>query len=576
MLKILNKFFNFSGNQRKLFYQSIVLSIFHSIFEILKIIAISIVINDLLYNTISKNTIIISFLLVLVSIIGGAFVKNSMTMKQTIGGYKLCADKRIEIGNHLKYVPMGFLNSNSLGYITSVTTNTLDSLQDVATRVVMLSTQGFINTCIISILVTFFNYNIGITLFLGIACFLIANSLMQRKSNVLSSIKTDSDSNLVESVLEYIQGISVVKSYNLSSKSYKNIDTSINDNEKINFNLEKTFIPYLGLQSFIIKFFEILVILLCIYYYTTNSMSLINCITLIISSFIIYGELETAGAYSTLLRIMDISVDKVKDVLNSPTMDINGSNITPKNYNIQFKNVTFSYENDIVLKNISFIIPENKTTAIIGPSGGGKTTICNLITRFFDVDSGQVTIGGIDVKNYKLDSLLSNISMVFQDVYLFNDTIANNIMFGTPTATRADIVNAAKKACCHDFIMSLPKGYDTIISEGGSSISGGEKQRISIARAILKDAPIVILDEATANIDPENEEKLQKAFQELTKNKTLIMIAHKLKTVKNADQILVIDSGHLVQSGTHSTLVNEDGIYKRFIDIRKQAIGWKI
>ena len=576
MLKIFNKFFDFSGKYKKYFYDSIILSVFYSIFEAIRIPAIAIVLKDMLENNMTEKTMFLSLGIMIVSIVGCSILKNKITMKQTIGGYELCANKRIDIAQHLKYVPMGYLNDNSLGYITSITTNTLEMLQDVATRVIMLSTQGFINTCIIGICVLIYDYRIGILIFLGILVFLGVNNIMQKKSNKLSPIKTESDSRLVEKILEYIQGISIVKSYNLSHQSNQKVIKAIDDNNDINYKMEKTFIPIMGLQTFVLKSMGILVILASIYFYLNNSMTLINCVLMIICSFIIYGQLESAGNYSALLRVMDNCVDKVNTVFDTPVMDVEGSEIIPKNYDINFDNVSFSYENRKVIDNMLFDIPQNTTTAIVGPSGGGKTTICNLIARFFDVDKGKITLGGNDIRRYKLDSLLKNISMVFQDVYLFQDTVANNIKFGSNNASREDVIKAAKKASCHDFIINLPNGYDTVIGEGGTSLSGGEKQRISIARAMLKDAPIIILDEATANVDAENEKQLQDAIEELTRNKTIIMIAHRLKTVRNADQILVVDDGKIVQRGDHHSLIKEEGIYKQFIDVRKEAVGWQL
>ncbi|SFJ10569.1 ATP-binding cassette, subfamily B [Terrisporobacter glycolicus] len=576
MLKIFNKFFDFSGKYKKHFYDSIILSVFYSIFEAIRIPAIAIVLKDMLENNMTEKTMFLSLGIMIVSIVGCSILKNKITMKQTIGGYELCANKRIDIAQHLKYVPMGYLNDNSLGYITSITTNTLEMLQDVATRVIMLSTQGFINTCIIGICVLIYDYRIGILIFLGILFFLGVNNIMQKKSNKLSPIKTESDSRLVDKILEYIQGISIVKSYNLSHQSNQKVIKAIDDNNDINYKMEKTFIPIMGLQTFVLKSMGILVILASIYFYLNNSMTLINCVLMIICSFIIYGQLESAGNYSALLRVMDNCVDKVNTVFDTPVMDVEGSEIIPKNYDINFDNVSFSYENRKVIDNMLFNIPQNTTTAIVGPSGGGKTTICNLIARFFDVDKGKITLGGNDIRRYKLDSLLKNISMVFQDVYLFQDTVANNIKFGSNNASREDVIKAAKKASCHDFIINLPNGYDTVIGEGGTSLSGGEKQRISIARAMLKDAPIIILDEATANVDAENEKQLQDAIEELTRDKTIIMIAHRLKTVRNADQILVVDDGEIVQRGDHHSLIKEEGIYKQFIDVRKEAVGWQL
>ena len=236
----------------------------------------------------------------------------------------------------------------------------------------------------------------------------------------------------------------------------------------------------------------------------------------------------------------------------------------------------FSYDKIKIIYNVSLVIPEKKATAVVGPSGGGKTTLTHLLARFWDVDKGSVTLGGVNVKDYSYDSLMQNFSFVFQNVYLFNDTIANNIRFGKPDTPMEKVIAAAKKACCHDFIMRLPKGYETIIGEGGASLSGGEKQRISIARAIMKDSPIIILDEATANVDPENEQELMRAIEALTKEKTVIMIAHRLKTVQNADQILVIDRGKVVQCGKHDELMLEEGIYRNFVRSREKAASWKI
>ena len=257
-------------------------------------------------------------------------------------------------------------------------------------------------------------------------------------------------------------------------------------------------------------------------------------------------------------------------------MDQRGTAIRPESHEIVFNHVNFSYGSRPILKDVSLTIPDRTTTAIVGPSGSGKTTLCNLIARFWDVDGGRVTIGGRDVREYTLESLMEQVSMVFQRVYLFADTVENNIKFGCPGATHEQVVEAAKKACCHDFISALPDGYDTVIGEGGATLSGGEKQRISIARAILKDAPIVILDEATANVDPENEDRLQKAIEALTRDKTILMIAHRLKTVRNADQILVLDGGQIVQRGTHSQLMAQEGLYQAFVSGRKESGQWKL
>ena len=305
-------------------------------------------------------------------------------------------------------------------------------------------------------------------------------------------------------------------------------------------------------------------------------MDALTAVVMVISAFIVYASLETAGNYSALLRVVDVSVTRAQEILDTPQMDITGEMITPKDRNLAAEDVEFSYEKRKVIDGISVQIPEKTTTAIVGPSGGGKTTLVNLLARFWDVDAGTVTLGGRNVKDYDMDSLMENFSFVFQNVYLFHDTIANNIRFGQPDAPMEKVIEAAKKACCHEFIEALPDGYSTVIGEGGASLSGGEKQRISIARAMMKDAPVIFLDEATANVDPENENDLMKAIQALTKEKTVIMIAHRLKTVEHADQILVIDHGKIVQQGKHGKLMEEEGIYRSFISERREAASWKV
>lgn len=577
MLKILNKFFDFCGSvNKKKFQISIVLGVIQAVCEAMKIPAIMIVLMDITDNTLSSKTVFLSLAIMFVSITVDFFVRKKSAMLQTEAGYNAAANKRIEIAQHLRYLPMGYFNKNSLGSITSVATNTMENLGDVATRVVMMSTQGILNTALIIVMLLCFDFRIGLIAAAGVILFFVVNSLLQKAGDKLSAEKVESDQKLVSEIMEYVQGIAEVKSYNLFGKQTKKLNKAIDNNVKVNTEMEFAFIPYMTIQNIITKLTGAVMMFVSVLLYLNGSMSLMICIGMTICAFMLYSSLEQAGSYSALLRTIDICIDKAQKILDLDTMDIDGKDIIPQNYDIDVNNIEFSYDKRKIIDGISLHIPQKTTTAVVGPSGGGKSTLCNLISRFWDVDGGNIRLGGIDVREYSMDSLMKNFSFVFQNVYLFADTIANNIAFGRENATREEIVTAAKKACCHDFIMSLPDGYDTVIGEGGASISGGEKQRISIARAIMKNAPIIILDEATANVDPENEKELVEAIDALTKGKTIIMIAHRLKTVRNADQIVVVDSGKIAQLGTHTQLMQEGGIYKNFVNARQQAAGWKI
>lgn len=577
MLKILNKFFDFCGSvNKKKFQISIVLGVIQAVCEAMKIPAIMIVLMDITDNTLSSKTVFLSLAIMFVSITVDFFVRKKSAMLQTEAGYNAAANKRIEIAQHLRYLPMGYFNKNSLGSITSVATNTMENLGDVATRVVMMSTQGILNTALIIVMLLCFDFRIGLIAAAGVILFFVVNSLLQKAGDKLSAEKVESDQKLVSEIMEYVQGIAEVKSYNLFGKQTKKLNKAIDNNVKVNTEMEFAFIPYMTIQNIITKLTGAVMMFVSVLLYLNGSMSLMICIGMTICAFMLYSSLEQAGSYSALLRTIDICIDKAQKILDLDTMDIDGKDIIPQNYDIDVNNIEFSYDKRKIIDGISLHIPQKTTTAVVGPSGGGKSTLCNLISRFWDVDGGNIRLGGIDVREYSMDSLMKNFSFVFQNVYLFADTIANNIAFGRENATREEIVTAAKKACCHDFIMSLPDGYDTVIGEGGASISGGEKQRISIARAIMKNAPIIILDEATANVDPENEKELVEAIDALTKEKTIIMIAHRLKTVHNADQIVVVDSGKIAQLGTHTQLMQEGGIYKNFVNARQQAAGWKI
>ena len=577
MFEILAKFFKFSGRENgNKFKLSIVIGLVEALASAMKIPAIMYILIGLINKEAMGKYIGGSIAIMVIAIVIDIICKRFSTVLQTEGGYNASAFMRIKIAEHLRYLPMGYFNSNSIGEISSVTTNTMEMLGDIATRVVMLTTQGILETAMIVLMILIFDWRIGLLSAAGVVIFFMINSIMQKVGKSDSEKKVMCDTELISQIMEYIQGISEVKSYNLLGKQAKRLNAANEACAEINTKMELLFVPYHFLQGTVTKITGAVIVICSAVLYINGTMSAVYAIGMTIAAFMLYSSLECAGNYSSLLHVVSVCVDKANAILELDTMDIDGKEIRPQSCDIALEHVSFSYDKRKIIDDVSLTIPQRTTTAIVGPSGGGKSTLCNLIARFWDVDDGRVSLGGVDVKEYSMNSLMSNFSFVFQTVYLFADTIENNIKFGRQDATHEEVVEAAKKACCHDFISQLPDGYNTVIAEGGSTLSGGQKQRISIARAIMKDAPIVILDEATANVDPENEKELMDAVAALTKEKTIIMIAHRLKTVRHADRIVVVDKGRIVQQGTHEQLMQQEGIYRRFVDAREQAVSWKL
>lgn len=574
MFGVLKKIYTFAGSRRKLLTRSMLVAFVGAVFTALQFIALMLTLEQIVSGAMGSLWSVIGIMVI--SVVGRMVCSYRSTNMETETGYFMVAEKRVHIGDRLRYIPMGYFNDHSLGNITAVVTTTLGDVENTAARCLALVIGGFLNTLALCLLLTLAEWRLGLIAIAGILCYLLVTELSQRAMSKTGPARQHAQMSLVEAVLEYVQGMSVVKSYGLEKDNNQSVNQTVEKSCDRALELERSVVPWSALRQLTVRAFSVLLVVSSLAFYTQGTLPLARCLLMLIVSFMIYGELESAGNMSDNLQMLGASMDKANTIDDTPTMDIDGQEIVPEHTDIRFENVSFSYEEHMVLDGVSFSIPEKTTTAVVGPSGGGKTTLCNLIARFWDVDSGCVTVGGRDVRDYKLDSLMRQISMVFQNVYLFNDTIENNIKFGKPDATHEQVIDAAKRACCHDFIMALPDGYDTVLGEGGGTLSGGEKQRISIARAILKDAPIIILDEATASVDPENENELQAAIDELTQNKTIIMIAHRLKTVRNADQILVLSGGKIVQRGRHEELVAQPGIYAEFIGLREEAIGWKL
>ncbi len=490
--------------------------------------------------------------------------------------YALTARDRLAVGDALKRVSLGYFGQISTGSILNSITTGLSTLENMGIRMIDNFVGGYLNFFVIFIglavcsPVTALIALAAAALSFGFLC------IISHYSRVHSPVEAQANRDLTGAVLEYARGLAVVKSFGKAGASMESVSNAVQDSRSIHLKIEWGYLPANAGHLLALKCGSVGLALAAAMQCLRGSMDFSMMLMFVFFSFSIFASLEPISDSAHTLGVINDAMDELDALRSHNYIDADGRDIPLDRYDIVFQNITFGYDSRTVLDDISFRIPEKTSTAIVGPSGSGKTTICSLLARFYDPRSGSITLGGHDLREFTCDSLLSNISMVFQNVYLFHDTIRANICFGKPDATEDEMIEAAKKARCHDFIMALPDGYDTVIGEGGGTVSGGEKQRISIARAMLKNAPIIILDEATASIDPENEHLIQEAISALTRGKTIITIAHRLATIEQADQILVVDNGRIVQQGTHRALVSVPGKYRDFVDIRKASEGWNI
>ena len=490
--------------------------------------------------------------------------------------YQLTARDRLAIGDALKRVSLGYFGEVSTGSILNSVTTGLSTLENMGIRIIDNFVGGYLNFLVIFIGLAICSPVTALIALVAAAlsfCFML---IISHYSRVNAPTEAQANRDMTGAVIEYARGLAVVKSFGKSEASMGSVTKAVRDSKRIHLKIEWGYLPANAGHLLALKCGSVCLAMAAALQCLRGDMDFSVMLMFVFFSFSIFASLEPISDSAHTLGVIDDAMDQLDALKSESFIDADGRDISLDHYNIEFKNVDFGYDSHTVLKNVSFKIPEKTSTAIVGPSGSGKTTICSLLARFYDPQAGSITVGGHDLREFTCDSLLSNISMVFQNVYLFNDTIRANICFGKPDATEDEMIAAAKKARCHDFIMQLPSGYDTVVGESGGTLSGGEKQRISIARAIMKNAPIIILDEATASIDPENEHLIQHAISELTRGKTVITIAHRLATVKNADRILVVDDGRIAEAGTHDELIRQNGIYRRFTEIREQAEGWHI
>ncbi|MDN4508754.1 ABC transporter ATP-binding protein [Gordonibacter sp. RACS_AR49] len=511
------------------------------------------------------------------SVAGQFAFQYLVDIKMDAEGFHVFRDLRLRVGDRLKGAPMGYFSEQRLSAITTTLTTTVHQLEEFMTICLTGLSGGVAMAVIMSLFFLAFAPPVAAVTFAGIAVGLVVLEWLRRRSTSVTREVTAAQEDMADAVIEYARGMAVLRTFASPDEALAKAKASFERKRKADFEQEQAAQGVLKLYALVFNLASCGVLLASCALYLAGALPLSWALTLLVAAFMIYGELISANNGAFLTKKIEGELDRIDEVCAIPRQDSTDRPLACEGFGLAMENVSFSYGGGRrVIDGVTLSIPEGTTCALVGPSGSGKTTLVNLLARFWDVDEGRVTIGGVDVREGTAESLLSLISMVFQNVYLFNDTVENNIRFGRPDASREEVVAAAKRARCHDFIIGLPQGYDTVLEEGGASLSGGERQRVSIARAIMKDAPIVILDEATSSVDPENEHLLMAAIAELTRGKTLVTIAHRLNTVRDADQIIVVDGGRIVQRGTHEELMREQGIYRRFIEVRREAAGWQL
>ncbi|WP_349944516.1 ABC transporter ATP-binding protein [Lacrimispora sp. BS-2] len=573
MIKLLRRVLKMSGNLKPRILWGFAFGFMDGIFNVFPLIAIFYAVN----SSISGREVAVTTGLLLIGLMGRILFHYLLSRFQSSAGFEMVAENRLKIGNLLRQAPMSFFDIHKQGDLTACVTTDLGFIEMYVMFILDKVVNGFLMTAITAVFLFAFDWRIGLTAIVVLLPSIIVFAVLQKKGKELGPLRQNTQAELGAAVIEYAQGIMTAKAYGMKSRQAKRISDAFHNSNIHSFQVERGFVKWVSIFQVIVKLAGCAIALASSLAALSGSLELSTYLMLLVASLTMFAGLEQCASQTPMLRIMEASLDRVEEITNA---GLEGNpkktaGAIPDCFDITFDHVTFGYGKEPVLKDLSFHVPEHTSVALVGPSGSGKSTITKLIPRFYDVSQGKIQIGGIDIRDMSLDQVLSYVSMVFQKVYLFGDTIANNIRFGKQDASMEELSEAAKKACCYDFIMEMENGFDTVIGEGGNTLSGGQKQRISIARAILKDAPIILLDEATSSIDPENEALIQQAINHLIKDKTLVIIAHNLSAVQTADQILVLNHGQLAESGKHDTLRLNHGLYKDLWDISQEVSLWQ-
>lgn len=576
MLKYIKELLEFAGSYKKdiqrayvpTFLKSVLMNVimFYSYYMILKI-----------YKGEYKpaDSVIIG-VVVVVTVLLEAVLQYIADRNQSAAGFKIMADKRKQLGEHLRRMPMGFFTEGNIGRISTVLATDMTFIEQSGMNAIAMTFTELFGIIVMAIFAFVIDWRLGLIVLSVTLLVFAAGKGIMKSAELESTIKQEQNEILTSGIIEFTEGIGIIKAFNIMGEKSETLNQIFADSARKSINFEKKYTPWNLLIDSLTAVGTVVALAGGVYLYFKNIIGIEILFGILLFVFQVFTPLRSYYADAARFGIIKSALKRINDLFSEVELADTGTEIIPtdSNYEVEFENVSFSYDDHEVLHNISFNVKKNEMLALVGASGGGKSTIANLIARLWDVNSGIVKVRGVDIRTVPMRELMKHISMVFQRVYLFKDTIYNNIIMGRPEATRDEVVEAAKKARCYDFIMSLPAGFDTVVEEGGVSLSGGERQRISIARCILKDSPIIILDESTASVDVDNESYIQEAIGELCKNKTIIVIAHRLNTIVNADKILVISDGNIVESGNHRELMTKNGVYSKMVESRNNMKGW--